>query len=344
MKIALISSSIFPVPPTSYGGLERVVFDLAVELSQMSHDVTVFAPKGSNLPEPIEVVETVDPQVQVHKNWFEKEQAAYDAMKDKLEGFDVLHDHSWFAHIYSWKLGHMNSRVLHTHHGMMAWESPPPVSSPNLVGISNDHALEISLALGLTVRCAHNGVDLSLYPYKEEKGERFLFLSRISDIKGAHVAIQLAKKLRLPLDVAGGDTFVDDQAYVMRVKEQCDGHLIRYIGEVSHEEKVRLMQDAAALIFPPQPPFREPFGLVPVEAMACGTPVIATDNGAVKEVVKHGVSGFVCKSFDEMVDAVKKVEDLDPKACRERAERFSRKLMAKRYVELYADATSGIEW
>jgi len=357
MRIGIISSSVFPVPPSTYGGLERVVYDLAVELGRMGEEVTLFAPKGSRAvrlgkdqESLYRVMETVEPQMRVHVDWLGKEAEAWRAIEPNMGGFDIIHDHSWFAHVYVYKMAHPELRVIHTHHGMDPWRdqvgrpSLPPVQYPCLVGISNDHSMQMSLQTGLCYRTAYNGVNLKLYPFREEKGERFLFLSRITSIKGANVAIDVAKKKRIPLDLCGGTQFVDDQAYVLRIQQMCDGHLIRFIGEVSENEKVERLQSAKALLFPPQPPFREPFGLVPVEAMACGTPVIALRNGALPEVVKDGVSGFLCNTAEEMMEAVDRVDEIEPKACRKWAENFSREKMCERYFELYGDVLRGIEW
>jgi glycosyltransferase involved in cell wall biosynthesis len=270
MKIALISSVALPTPPPTYGGLERVVYDLGCELARRGHSVTLFACKGSRL-ECGEVVETVEAMGRVHADWLGYEQRHYDAYKDLLKGFDIIHGHTWYGHEYLYKKEHPEARVIHTHHGEMAWRSRPPVKYPCLVGLSDAHSMQTSMRLGVAVRTAYNPRPLEAYPFKAEKGDRYLFMSRITPFKGVDVAVELARQLRIPLDVAGGTGFVEDQAYVLKIMQQCDGVLVRWRGEVSMEEKIRLYQDAKALIYTPMSErgFNEPFGLVPLEAMAC---------------------------------------------------------------------------
>lgn len=348
MKIALISSVCIPTPPPSYGGLEMVVYNLGSELARKGHQVTLFASKGSHM-EGAEVVETIEPMGKVHADWLEYEERHYNAYKPRLKDFDVIHGHSWFGHEYLFKKDHPEARVLHTHHGEMAWRSKPPVKYPCLVGLSSHHALQTGLRLGLTVRAAYNPIPLDAYPFREEKGDRYLFMSRITQIKGVDVAIDLAKRLRVPLDVAGGTGFVEDQAYVLRMMQLCDGYMIRWLGEVSFEEKVKLYQGAKALIFTPMAErgFNEPFGLVPLEAQACGTPVVAFSTGALKETVKSGETGYLCDTVQDMEAVIRedRVSSLKPSDCRRWAERFSSEKSAERYLELYRDvAENNIEW
>jgi len=357
MKIALISSAVFGVPPPSYGGLEVVVYDLAVELHRRGHEVVVFAPRGSRLPQGIELVETVEPQRLARENWLAKEGEAYGKVKEYLSDFlgdeALVNDHTWFYHSALYKMEHPELKLCKTIHGEMGWNPQQfhkhllsKVPYPCLLGLSNDHSTQTSLRLGVPVRTAYNPVDLKRYPFQAERGERFLWLSRFTPIKGAHLALDLARKLHLPLDLAGGTGFVEDQAYPTRIYEECDGHQIRWIGDVSHEEKVKLYQQAKALLFLPQPPFREPFGLVPVEANACGCPVIALRNGALPELIRDGFNGYICDSMGEVEQVIRKglIDEIKPENCRRAAERFSVKRAVDRYLLIYRDVLNNIEW
>ncbi|MHA1833691.1 MAG: glycosyltransferase family 4 protein [Candidatus Baldrarchaeia archaeon] len=341
LKIALISTSVFPVPPKSYGGLERVVYDLAVELIKKGHEVTLFAPKGSKVDGA-----TIIPTCNPNRNFLD-EYKAYQVFKDKLKGFDIVHGHTWFGHEYLVKMKNPEIKVCHTHHGEPAWQTPPPVLYPNLIGISKTHALQLSRHLGVNTRYVYNGIDLNRFKLGEEKKNYMLFFSRITKFKGAHIAIDIAKRTRIPLIVAGGDTFVDDVKYVHRIMAMCDGGLIKYLGEVDFKHALRLLQNARLLLFPTL--MNEPFGLVAVEALACGTPVVALNNGAVGEIIENWVNGFVCKDVDEMIESVITIfngyyKEMKPEKCRKTVEKFSRENMAENYLKLYKSILDGDEW
>jgi len=330
VKIALVSTPILKTPPSSYGGLEVVVYWLGKELVKAGHEVTLIAAKGSYL-EGAEVIETVQPPERVHVNWLELERKAYEVYKDMLKEFDVVHDHSWFGFPYMCK----DALVVHTHHGHLTWRSKPPREKPNLVAISEFHKMCCEERLfGTTWKVAYNGIDISLYKYRKDKEDYYLFLSRIARVKMPHLAIRVAKKAGVKLIVAGG-FFVEDMEYVRLIKDMCDGGQIIWRGEVSHEEKIELLAGAKALIFTPSPLFMEPFGLVPVEAMASGTPVISLISGATPEVINDGFSGFLCRSEDEMISKIHMVSEIKPENCRMWAEKFSSHNMMKRYEQLY---------
>ena len=344
MKILLVSTSCFNVPPPTYAGLERIVYDLAVGLCELGNEVTVAATKGSKARaegEKYDVIETVDFTGDLRA--FGQEGDAYKIYKDKMKDFDIVHSHNWLAHPYLYKQEHPELKVTHTHHGHINWRTPPPVKYPNLCAISNYMALEYSSRLGISTRFVHNGIDLGLYKFQKEKGERLLYVGRFARYKCSHIAIDIARRMRMPLDLLGGTTFVEDPRYVNQIYDQCDGKQIRWFGETPHDIKVKLMQNAKCLLFPSQ--MGEPFGLCAAEAMATGTPVVALDDGAIKEVVEHEKTGFVVKSVDEMCEAVKHVDRIKPEDCRRRVEeKFGRQAMSKSYLSLYSQILSGAEW
>ena len=160
-----------------------------------------------------------------------------------------------------------------------------------------------------------NAIDLSLYPCKPHRGDYLLFLGRFSPDKGAHRAVAVAMELDMPLKLAGKNREPKERQYFAEFIEPHLGHGgIEYLGEVTHGEKVELLQDARATLFPIE--WEEPFGLVMVESMACGTPVIATRHGAVPEVIEHGRSGIIVDNYRQMAGALEQADALDPFECR----------------------------
>ncbi len=340
MKILLISTQVFTVPPRGYGGLEGVVEDLAIELLKAGQVLTIVCPKGSNVPG-AELIMPCDPS---HNN---PEGVAFEAYKQRLDEFDIVHDHSWGAYPYLWKMNHNpNLRLIHTIHSMQPWGKAPPLKYPCLVGASKYHAELISSWASVHAEYCYNGINLDTYPLCDQKDDYLLFVGRIAPFKGPHEFIALCKRLDMKGIVVGEDVYVDDQGFVHRVMDMCDGHQIIYMGRVPRgsELMVELMQGARAVVTPLLPPYGEIFGLATVEAMACGTPVISTDRGAARELIIDGETGFVVPDVFHLDQVVGKVDNISPEACRRRAEQFSREQMAKRYLELYEKVLAGEEW
>jgi glycosyltransferase involved in cell wall biosynthesis len=343
LKVLIVSTPFIPVPPPTYGGLERIVYDLATGLCQLGDDVTVACPAESRLPSGVEHLSIGPARYQVQQDWVQAEKEAYDHYRPRLNEFGIIHDHSWYGWPYIARREDNSIRVLHTHHGHLNWRTPPPVRHVNLVAISQYMAALYCRNLGVPVRCVYNGVALDDYPCDLRRGTRLLYLGRIAKFKQPHVAVDVAKRAGAAVDIVGGDRFVDDLSYVERVKEACDGTHARYIGEVAHDLKSRYLQRCRAVLIPSQ--MGEPFGLVAVEALACGRPVVCLDDGALREIVTPSV-GFVCRTPDEMVEVIKEGNDLAirPEQCRRRAEEFSKEKMAQNYEQLYRDILAGNEW
>ena len=339
MKILLISSAAFPVFPPTYGGLEQVVGNLAVELVKRGHDVTVAGVKGTSQDSGFKVIETTEPASV--DNYYPFEEQAYNIYRDKLKDFDLVSQHNWFGHAYLYKREHPELRLTHTLHGHANWQTPPPVKYPCLIALSHFMAKQHSQRWGVNSRVCYNGIDLSKYPFHREKDDRLLYVGRFAPFKQPHVAIDIARRLKMPLDLCGG-TWVPDKSYVQRIYNDCDGKQIRWFGDASHEVKLRLMQEAKALLFPSA--MGEPWGLVAAEAMATGTKVLALRDGAIPEVVQEG--GIVCDNPDEMVEAIRsgKIDEIKPEACRENAERFSREHMCDGYLKCFESILKDEEW
>jgi len=338
MKIGIISTPFFTVPPKGYSGVEQIVHLSAEELGKLGCDVTVFAPKGSRRSKHYKVFETVEPKYSVFVDWYGEERKAYEYYKERLKDFDVIIDHTWFGFSYL-----TNSKIMKVVHGHINY-STPPRKNPCFVGVSKFMAKEVEQKLKIKCEVCYNGVDLKDYKFKKAKGERYLFLARMDRFKQPDLAISVCKAYNKPLDVCGEDRFVQDPYYVNEIKEQCDGLLIRYYGRVPHDIKVRLLRNAKALLHVSA--MGEPFGLDVIEANACGTPVIAMKDGAIPELIRDGYNGFVCSSIEELEEVIKsdKAKEIEPENCLENAKRFSKERMGKRYLELCNNILDGKEW
>ena len=339
----IVSNPFIPVPPPTYGGLERVVFDLAVGLHELGLDVAVACPSESKLPRGVEHINIGPSKYSVQQNWIEAEKEAYEHYRPRLGDFGIIHDHSWYGWPYIAKMENPSLSILHTHHGHLNWKTPPPFRYPNLVGISQYMAATYNTQLGVATRCVYNGVALEDYPFNESQGTRLICLGRMAKFKQPHVALDVAKRAGIPIDVVGGDRFVDDFEYVKRVKEMCEDNRARYVGEVTHEVKLEYLRNSRALLVCSR--MGEPFGLVAVEALSCGRPVICLNDGALGEIVAPS-AGFVCQTPDEMVTILKSGQDrlIKPEDCRRRAEQFSKQKMSQEYEKLYKDILRGDEW
>ncbi|MDP2364495.1 MAG: glycosyltransferase family 4 protein, partial [Ignavibacteria bacterium] len=345
LKIAIISTPFFTVPPKGYSGLEMVVFDIAQGLVNNGHDVTIFAPEGSNI-EGGKVFAFGESVNAVNVNWLELEK---DRMVKSIDyilnnGFQIAHGNTWFGFEYMLKSKSPNIKVTHTHHGglnLQFWGTSKPPFKLNFIAISK-WMQQVYASQGFNSIYIYNGIDIDKYKYQESKGNRLIFVGRASSFKQPHVAIEIAKKLGLGLDLVCG-TFVDSQQYLEQVKSMCDGKQIVWHGDASHEEKIALLQNAKCLLFPSK--MGEPYGLVAAESMCTGTPCVALRDGAIPEVVEHGVTGYICDTAEDMVEAVKKVDIISPRDCRERVERlFDRRVIARQYADAYRKILSGEEW
>lgn len=359
LKIGLISSPFLKTPPDSYGGLEMIVADLAEVLAKKGHEVTVFAADGSKV-KGCEIIECGAPALKVQVDWVEAERKAYEIYKNHLNHFDIIHAHTWLGFEYLAKTRNPKLKICHTHHGginLEWWKRSPPPFKLNFIAISKWMS-QVYKAHGFESKYVYNGINLEKYPFQKEKGDRLLFVGRIDTFKQPDVAIKVAQKLQMGLDLVGG-TFVQDPAYLQKIREKSDGKQIRLYEDAPHQKKIELMQNAKCLLFPSA--MGEPFGLVPLEAMATGTPVIALNDGAVEEVVQEG--GIVCEVFNKTVipnkgavyqtkqDSVEAIVEafwqliqIKPEDCRRNAEKFSREIMAENYLNLYKQILDGSEW
>ena len=344
MKIFIISSAEKAIDFRKYGGTELVVGDLAMELCKFDEveEVAVACCKGSILPEnlpKLRVIETVEESQDVYHDWFAKEEGAYRVYEKYLKDYDIIVDNIGSNLVYDHKIAHPDANICHVFHGACGWERAPRVlGDPCFIAASRAQAMNISNRIGIPCRWIPHGINTELYPFKAEKGDRYMSANRICRDKGILEFVQLMKDSNACGDVCGEDRFVDSQEYVENVKSKCDGTQVQYKGTVSYEDKIRFLQNAKAVISLPMYPFMEIFGLHATEAMCCGTPVIALRSGGLTDQIVDGVTGFLCDALDEMQEIIvaDKVIEIDPYECRRRVEEhFSREVMAKQYLEYF---------
>lgn len=278
--------------------------------------------------------------------WREQEAVAYEKYKDILEGFDVIGDHSWSKQSYQSK----NEKIVGTCHSVAPYQKPPPREFANFLGVSHGHSRNLSKVLKVPVRTCFNPVDIEQFPLETIKTDRILSLNRIMPQKGIHHFLKMIDDLKLKADIAGDDsTLVPDQGYVNQVKQKCaQSAFITYHGLVDDKKRIQLLKDAKILVCFKDAGFEEIFGLVLVEALACGTPVVSINTWGANDIIENGKNGFVCDNPEAMATAVKKIAEgtvkLDPNECRKSAERFSRENCSKTYESLLQSVVKGSRW
>lgn len=341
MRIAQVAPLFESVPPQLYGGTERVVSALTEELVARGHEVTLFASGDSvttaRLHASVERSLRLDARAVDHVAFTMMELA--DVMDDS-ESFDVIHSHlDYFAFPFA-----RSSRapVVTTTHGRLDLTEVRSVYShfpdANLVSISN--AQRQPMLNARWVGTVYNGIDFSSYQLRRAPGSYLAFLGRISPDKRPDRAIEVARALDMPLKIAAKIDDVDRLYFDQAVKPHLDNRLVEFVGEVKEHEKNAFLGNAYAYLFPIDWP--EPFGLTMIEAMACGTPVIAMNCGSVPEVVEDGVNGFVCDSLRDFIAAVPRVSGLSREDCRSSAlRRFSSAIMADGYEAVYNTVSAG---
>jgi glycosyltransferase involved in cell wall biosynthesis len=341
MRIALIAPPFIPVPPVEYGGTELFIANLALKLKERGVDVVVYTNGASS--------------VDVEKRWMYAEPEwpirgdIYDNLKDIAHTSWAIHD----AVSDGVDLIHLNNApglassrfvrvpyVYTVHHphdeGLSEFYSQFPAT--HYVTISDFQRRREKMP---NVQTIHHGIDPHACRLADEKQDYLAFLGRIAPIKGTHIAIEVAKKSGIPLKIGGEIQPMYQEYFDSQIKPHLDGRFIQYIGEVDLEAKNELLSKARALLFPIQ--WDEPFGLVMIEAMVCGTPVLAFSGGSVPEVVRDGVSGWICKSAEEMAQRARNI-GIDPSVVQEYVrDNFSLDRMADRYLELYQQIAAEAE-
>jgi glycosyltransferase involved in cell wall biosynthesis len=336
MKIAQVAPLFESVPPARYGGTERVVANLTDELVRLGHEVTLFASADSSTraklvamcPRALRLDTECRDQLAAHVLMTERVAAQADR-------FHVIHFH--IGHFHFPLMRRLDVPHVTTLHGRLDLPELEPLynefSEMPLISISD--AQREPLAMANWIATIPHGLPDTLFQFQPEPEGYLAFLGRISPEKRVDRAIAIATTLGWPLKIAAKVDPADVEYFERDVRPLLSHPLVEFIGEIGDKEKNRFLGNARALLFPIDWP--EPFGLVMIEALACGTPVVAFRGGSVDEVVEHGRTGFVVESIDEAIAATRRVTAIDRRACRRSFEqRFTARRMVERHVSVYS--------
>lgn len=334
MKVAVISPVAWRTPPRHYGPWEMFASNLADGLYSAGIDVTLYATGDSvtkgklkwACEKPYEEDKNLDAKVCEYLHISEAMEHAGD--------YDIIHNSFDFMPLAYSRL--INVPMVTTIHGFSSAKILPMYKKYN----GNTYYVSISNAdrnKGLDyIRTIYHGINLENYEF-HAGGEYLLFFGRIHPDKGTHEAIKIANKLHMQLIIAG---IIQDEKYYNDYVKPFLSDKIRYIGLVGPDKKSNILGHAAALLHPIH--FEEPFGYSVIEAMACGTPVIAFNKGSMQEIIENGKNGFLVNSTDEATEMVKHIASIDPYECRQIvSEKFSQKRMVKEYIQVYKQILSG---
>lgn len=341
MRIAITVDPEIPVPPKLYGGIERIVDMLVRGLLERGHDVTLFANPESQISCRLVPYPRMRSQSRIDTlaNMFHVSQAI------RRGHFDLVHS---FA-----RLAYLTPLLFRRIPKIMSYQRVVPPSSVRLGNLLSGGTLSFTGCSAHLIRrwqsngrfhVVYNGVPLESYRATERvSGDAPLtYLGRVEEIKGVHLAIEVAKNSGRRLVIAGNvpEAAHHQRYFAERILPHVDGNSIQYVGAVDDSTKNELLGRSAALLMPLL--WEEPFGIVMAEALACGTPVIGLRRGSLPEIVQHGVNGFVCGSVEEMVAAVDRLPEIDRRDCRRIAEeKFSDRMIVEAYERLYREVVKG---
>lgn len=333
MKIAQLVHLSVSVPPEKYGGTERVVFHLVEELVRLGHDVTLFASGDSTTS--AKLVPMCD-RALTHTPFVNRD-AIMTQMLEQVwnlsHQFDIIHSHLDFV---GFPLARRSEiPVITTVHGHLG--------APELAKIYREFweipVVSVSYAQRAPFRSnnwkanVYHGMPVDLYPFHSKPQGYFAFMGRMSPEKSPEVAIRIAQQLGMPLRMAAKVDPIDRAYFETEIAPLLADPLIQFIGEISDREKEEFLGNASAVLCPHRP---ESFGLVLIEALACGTPVVTYRHGSYPELIGHEATGFLCRDEQEMVQAARRVGEIDRRRCRQAfEERFTAERMAKEYLQLY---------
>lgn len=340
MRIAQVAPLYESVPPKFYGGTERIVSYLTETLLALGHDVTLFASGDSKtgarlvkvVPRALRLfTDVVDPIVS-HVLLLQK-------VLEQRDRFDVIHFHCDYLHFPLSRLAGLTQ--LTTLHGSLDIRDLYPLykefTDMPLVSISDRQREPLPFSNWLST--VYHGLPLDLYEPRYSPDNYIAFLGRISPEKGIERAIKIAQSLKVPLKVAAKIDLADRDYFTAKVEPLFKLPGVEYVGEINELEKRRFLGNARCLLFPIDWP--EPFGLVMIESLACGTPVLAFNRGSVPEIIEPGITGYIAETTEQAIALYPKVVSLDRKRVRERfCERFSAECMALNYLALYQQLTT----
>ncbi|HTM46151.1 MAG TPA: glycosyltransferase family 4 protein [Polyangiaceae bacterium] len=335
MRIAQVAPLYESVPPQLYGGTERVVYHLTEELVRQGHDVTLFAAGDSRTS--AELVAACPRALRLDSGCVDQlaqHLVMLDTVAERAEEFDLVHYHVDYLHFPVSR--RLNVPHVTTLHGRL--DLPELVSVyehfSEMPVVSISEAQRKPLPMANWVATIYHGVPCSQFQFHPKPGDYFAFLGRISPEKRLDRAIEIAQRVGIPLRVAAKVDKADANYFKEQIEPLLADPMVQFIGEIGEQEKSEFLGNARALLFPIDWP--EPFGLVMIEAMATGTPVVAFRGGSVDEVVDDGVTGFIVEDLDRAVVAARRITELDRARCRATFERrFSSTSMGNRYAALY---------
>lgn len=335
MRIAQVAPLYESVPPKYYGGTERVVSYLSEELVRQGHDVTLFASGDSETKARLVAACRSSLRLDKHcQNQMAHHLVMLERLFQRAAEFDIVHFHIDYLHFP------VSRRELITHvttlHGRLDIPDLVPLykefQDMPVISISNGQREPLPWANWQAT--IYHGLPADLYRFRPERGSYLAFLGRISPEKRVDRAIEIATRVGMPLKIAAKIDPVDQDYFDSIIAPLLRNSLVEFIGEIGDDEKNEFLGNAYALLFPIDWP--EPFGLVMIEAMACGTPVIAYRGGAVPEVIEQGHTGFIVQGLEDAVESVQHAAQLSRKRCREVFEqRFTATRMAHNYVRQY---------
>ena len=334
MRIAQIAPLHEAVPPKFYGGTERVVSYLSDALVDLGHDVTLFASGDSETKATLDAAWALrlDPTI---RDWNAPHALLLEKVRRRAHEFDVLHFHLDYMPFSTFS--QMDTPFVTTLHGRLDLPELQPVfdAFPEAPVISISDSQRQPLPQAAWLNTIYHGLPQNLLtPQTHKKPEYLAFLGRICPEKRADLAIQIAAKTGLPLKIAAKVDKVDQEYFKSTIEPLLSSANVEFVGEINEQQKPEFLSGAKALLFPID--WSEPFGLVMIEAMACGTPVIAFNRGSVPEVIDHGVTGFICEDVQGAVGALQRLDELSRTEIRAQFERrFCASTMAQNYVDSY---------
>jgi glycosyltransferase involved in cell wall biosynthesis len=335
LRIAQVAPLAESVPPKLYGGTERVVSWLTEQLIELGHDVTLFASGDSRTR--AELVPVIPRALRLSRPRGDPASACailLDKLADRASDFDVIHVHIDWLHVPL--LRRLGVPFLTTLHGRL--DLPPLAAAARyfgdtaLVSISNHQRTPVPDLRWIDT--VYHGLPLEMLKPNLSEGDYLAFLGRLSPEKGPHRAIKWARASGLPLRIAAKIPTTENRFVKKEIEPFLDGQKVQFVGEVNDSKKTTFLGHAKALLFPIDWP--EPFGLVMIEAMACGTPIIAFSRGSVPEIIENGVTGFIVENEEQAIEAIECIGTLDRHHIRTEFERrFSVQRMAQNYVRCY---------
>lgn len=335
MKIAQVSPLFESVPPKAYGGTERVISYLTEELVRQGHDVTLFA-SGDSVTS-AKLVPAIAQSIRQdtgRQAWLAYHAIQMDLLSKLEDSFDVIHFHTDCLHFALARK--LRVPIVTTVHGRLDFPELIPLyrrfQNFPLVSISDNQRTPLPWANWCGT--VHHGLPPDLYSFRPVRGNYFLFIGRVSPEKRLDRAIDIARQCGMPLYIGAKIDQADEPYFNEYIKPKLRNPLIEFLGEVNQTQKRELLEHASALLFPIDWP--EPFGLVLIEAFACGTPVVAYRNGSIPEIMEDGVTGYVVTNQEEAVRAAQQIDSIDRKGCRKIFEqRFTVAHMAENYLRIY---------